>query len=86
MTQDKFVFLGGATQLRIDGLGTNDADSKLITTLRKSKVTSKIKQKQVVNTVIIDKSSKKYLVLGATTLNDGLTFGNFPFGTRVQDA
>ena len=86
LTQDKFVFLGGATQLRIDGLGTNDADSKLITTLRKSKVTSKIKQKQVVNTVIIDKSSKSASGVGATTLNDGLTFGNFPFGTRVQDS
>ena len=41
LTQDKFVFLGGATQLRIDGLGSNDYDSKLITTIRKSKVTSK---------------------------------------------
>ena len=23
--------------------------------------------------------------IGGTTLNDGLTHGNFPFGTRVQD-
>ena len=23
--------------------------------------------------------------IGSTTLNDGLTYGNYPYGTRVQD-
>ncbi len=35
--------------------------------------------------IVINKSKTGGSGAGATTLNDGLTYGNYPFGTRVQD-
>ena len=57
----------------------------LIATLEKIKPVAKVKVLNRVNSVVIDKSSNKASGTGSTTLNDGLTFGNYPFGTRVQD-
>ena len=85
LTQDKFTFSAGNTQLIINGLGTNDTGAQLTATLRKSKVTSKSKIKKVAESVIISRSKVEGSGTGAQTLNDGLTYGNFPFGTRVQD-
>ena len=36
--------------------------------------------------VVIDKSKNDGSGIGATTLNNGLEFGNYPFGTRVEDS
>jgi hypothetical protein len=85
LTQDKFEFTNGSKTLQINGLGTNDTNSKLITTIRKNNITSKTKLKSVSNSIVIDKSSVSASGIGSTTLNDGLTYGNYPFGTRVQD-
>jgi len=85
LTQDKVSLTSGSTQLQINGLGANDSGSKLITTIRKSNITSKTKVKSISNSLIIDKSSKSSSGIGSTTINDGLTYGNYPYGTRVQD-
>ena len=84
LTQDKFQFDSGSNQLTINGLGSNTT-GKLITTLRKSNVTAKSKRKQRISTLIVDKSKYDYSGIGSTTINDGLTYGNYPLGTRVQD-
>ncbi len=84
LTSDKFVFTQGSTQLQIKGLGSADPNSKLIATIRKSNATSKIKLKQN-NSIIINRSTDSASGIGTGTLNDGLSFGLFPFGTRVQD-
>ena len=46
---------------------------KLVTTIRKSKVTAKTKLKSVSENVIISKSRDVTSGIGSTTLNDGLS-------------
>ena len=86
LTQDKFNFSNGNTTLVIKGLGSNDTGATLVTTITKDKITSKIKQYNVNQSVIIDKSTNAGSGVGKTTTNDGLTSGSYPFGTRVQDS
>lgn len=85
LTSDKFSFIDGGKQLQIYNLGTNDIGATLTTTLRKTKPKAKVKRKNRVNSIIIDKSKYVGSGIGATTLNDGLTYGNYAYGTRVQD-
>ena len=85
LTSDKFYFTSGSTQLVINGLGANDTGTTLISTLRKDKVKSKTKTQQITYT-LVDKSKFTYSGTGQETLNDGLTYGNYPYGTRVQDS
>ncbi len=84
LTSDKFNFINGSTQLQIYNLGSNDT-ATLVATLRKIKPKSKIKLKNRVSSIIIDKSKYEGSGIGATTLDDGLVYGNYPYGTRVQD-
>jgi len=85
LTEDKFDFTNGSTELTINGLGSNDSAAKLVATVRKDVVTSKSKRKTAISSLIVDKSNYDYSGIGSTTRNDGLTFGSYPFGTRVQD-
>lgn len=85
LTSDKFNISSDGKQLTINGLGSNDTNSVLITTQRKINVTTKVKQKQRVNSIVIDKSSLPSSGIGTTTRNDKLIYGNYPYGTRVQD-
>jgi hypothetical protein len=85
LTSDRFLFINGSKQLQIYNLGSNDTGATLITTLRKINPTSKIKRKNRVNSIIVDKSKYNGSGIGGTTLNDGLEFGNYAYGTRVQD-
>ena len=86
LTEDRFQFTNGSTSLQINGLtGGNDTQTKLITTIRKSDVTSKTKIRNVSQDLIINKSSNAASGIGSTTLNDGLEYGNYPYGLRVQD-
>jgi len=85
LTSDKFEFTLGSQSLMIYGLGSNDVGCTLHTTLRKISPTNKIKIKKRINTLIVDKSSKPSSGIGSTTLNDGLIYGNYPYGTRIQD-
>ena len=85
LTSDKFAFIDGGKQLQIYNLGSNDTGARLTTTLRKINPKEKIKRKNRVNSILIDKSKYIGSGIGLTTLNDGLTYGNYAFGTRVQD-
>ncbi len=85
LTQDRFVFTNGFASVQITGLGANDVNTQLITTIKKSNVISKTKLNSVSNSLVIDKSSSSASGIGATTLDDGLVAGDYPFGTRVQD-
>jgi len=85
LTADKFIFSQGNTQLQLQGLSSADPDATLITSTRKSNITSKTKLKNSTNNIIINKSKNSASGVGTATLQDGLTYGNYPFGTRVQD-
>jgi hypothetical protein len=86
LSSDKFEFTEGGKNLKINGLtSVNDTGARLIATLRKSNIKSKIKKRSRVSSVIIDKSTLNTSGIGTATINDGLIFGNFPYGTRVQD-
>jgi len=85
LTSDKFVFTNGNTELQINNIGANDTGATLYATLNKNKVTEKIKRKNRINVLVVDKSKLDGAGTGTTTLNNGLDFGNFPFGTRVED-
>jgi len=85
LRSDKLSFSSNFNTLQIYGLGSNDIGATLYTTLRKISPTSKIKNKNRVNTLVINKSKNSASGIGSTTLNDGLTYGNYPYGTRVQD-
>ena len=88
LTDDKFQFGSGDTTLLIGNIGTDlsaNMEATLIATLDKVKPTAKIKRKQEINTLTINKSKLVGSGIGGTTLNDGLSYGNYPYGTRVQD-
>jgi len=85
LTSDKLFFEVGGN-VYFSGLSAADTDTVVITTQRKSSVTAKSKLNNVVQSVVINKSNNSASGIGTTTLNDGLTFGNYPFGTRVQDS
>jgi hypothetical protein len=84
LTSDRLNFNSDFTQLQINNLSQN-GDAVLVATLSKANPTSKVKLKNRVNSVIVDKSKYQGSGIGSTTLNDGLQYGNYPYGTRVQD-
>ena len=75
----------GSTRLQIQNLGANDTDAQLITTLKKVKPKAKQKIQNRVNSILVDKSKLEGSGITTATLNNGLTFGNYPYGTRVED-
>jgi len=85
LSDDMFTFTTGNTVLQIQGLGAAVSGCTLIATLTKSKPAAKVKRLNRVNATVVNYSKDAASGIGATTLNDGLTFGNFPIGTRVQD-
>jgi hypothetical protein len=86
LSSDKFIISPDGKNLQIVGLNVvNDTGARLIATLRKSNIKSKIKKRSRVSSVTIDKSTLNTSGIGTATINDGLIFGNFPYGTRVQD-
>jgi len=89
LTNDKLSFNAARTELTIKGL-SGSGPAVLVGTVLQSKVTAKIKRKNIVSKIIVDKSIDPTsgidaVGLAGTTLNDGLDFGDYPFGTRVQD-
>ena len=85
LTDDMFNFSSGNTVLQLEDLGTATTGCTLIATLQKSNPTAKIKRLNRVNATVVNYSKDSASGIGATSLNDGLTSGNFPIGTRVQD-
>jgi hypothetical protein len=85
LSGDKFDIPANGSTLLIRNLGTNDTGATLIATLKKVKPKAKEKIKNRVNSITISKSKLSGSGIGATTLNNGLTYGNYPFGVRVED-
>ena len=85
LTGDKFDIGADGKTLQIRNLGTDDTGATLIATLNKTSPKAKVKIKNRVNSIIVDKSKLAGSGIGSTTLNNGLTHGNYPFGTRVED-
>ena len=85
LSSDKFGFSADRRELQIRGLGSNNEGAQLIVTVEKTKPKAKKKVKNRVKSLIVDKSTNPSSGIGTTTANDGLTYGNFPFGTRLQD-
>ena len=79
-----FILTDG-TSLQIYNLGANDTGATLVTTIKRLKPKAKEKLKNKVNSIIVSKSSTEGSGIGTTTFNDGLTYGSYPYGTRVQD-
>ena len=85
LSADKLVFSNGGREITVFGLSTASGTGKLIATLRKIDIDSKIKRKNRVQSIIVDKSKYAYSGTGSTSNNDGLVYGTYPYGTRVQD-
>ena len=90
LTEDKveiYTDNNGRSALKFKGLNPNydSSGNQVIATLQKKNPTSKLKVRNAVNSIIVDKSSNPESGIGATTSNDGLTYGSYPYGTRVQD-
>jgi hypothetical protein len=87
LTADRLVFSNGMTQLDILNLSTatDSGNVSVITTLKKIKPVAKKKIKKRVNSIIVDKSKLEGSGIGSTSLNNGLTYGSYPYGTRVED-
>jgi hypothetical protein len=83
--ENNFTFSNGSKSIEVKGL-TENGKAKLIATLRKINVKSKIKNKNRANVLILSNSSLSSSGIGSTTTNDGLVYGNYPYGTRVQDS
>ena len=84
---DQFEFAAAGT-CQIRGLTTpsqSNNGATLVATLKKLKPKAKELINNRVKSIVINKSKTGGSGAGATTLNDGLTYGNYPFGTRVQD-
>ena len=87
LTEDQFDFGSGNT-CQIRGLTDPPAANKgatLIATIKKSKPKAKEKIRNRVKSLVVNFSKDAASGIGTTTLNDGLTYGAYPYGTRVQD-
>ena len=85
LSADKFEFSSDLREVQIRNLGTDNEEARLIVTVKKSNIKSKKKIKNRVRTLVVDKSINPASGIGSTTLNDGLSYGDYAFGTRVQD-
>jgi len=85
LSSDRFSFSDGSTVLQINNLGSDDTGATLYASLRKTKLKAKVKRKNRVNTLIVNKSKLEGSGIGSTTLNNGLTYGTYAYGTRVED-
>ena len=87
LTADQFDFGSGNT-CQIRGLTDPPAANKgatLIATIKKQKPKVKGKIRNRVKSLVVNYSKDSASGIGTTTLNDGLTYGSYPYGTRVQD-
>jgi len=85
LSRDKFTFTANNTQIQLNGLSVSSGSARLIATLKKSNVSNKVKNKTRVNSLIVNKSQYSRSGVGSTTFDDGLSYGNYGYGLRVQD-
>ena len=80
LRSDQLNIISGSKSLFIDGL-TKNGNCILTLSLEKVNVVSKIKRRNRVGSTIINKSKNR----SSSITSDGLIYGNYPYGTRVQD-
>jgi hypothetical protein len=89
LSSDKFDIAtynsSGGSIIKFNGLSTASGTGRLIATLTKIQVKQKVKNKTTVNSIVVNKSRLVGSGIGETTLNNGLVYGNYPYGTRVED-
>jgi hypothetical protein len=89
LSSDKFDIAtynsSGGAIIKFNGLSTASGTGRLIATLTKIQVKQKVKNKTTVNSIVVNKSRLVGSGIGETTLNNGLVYGNYPYGTRVED-
>ena len=83
LTEDKFSISGNT--LTISNLSNDSTGATLVATIRKSKPKEKIKKKNRISYIVVDKSVLEGSGTGQDTINNGLVYGNYPYGTRVED-
>ena len=84
MRRDKYSLSVSGKQLQFSGLTKASGVANVIATVKNVKPNSKNKKLNKVNTLTISNSKLKSSGIGATTLEDGLTYSQI-YGTRVQD-
>jgi len=84
LTGDKFIYGDRSKSITIYGMSTN-GPGRLIATLSKNRVTSRTKTANRANSIIVNKSTLVSSGIGSTTLDDGLEYGSYGYGLRVQD-
>jgi len=85
MRSDKFNISPNGKTLTFNGLTKSSGTNAIvIATVRNIRPTSKSKKFNSVSSLVVSNSSLTNSGIGATTLNDGLTYSNV-YGTRVQD-
>ena len=70
LTDDKFTFTNGNGTLQISNIGADlsaNQEATLIATLNKTKPTAKVKRKNAVNSLVVDKSNLSGSGIGRTT-------------------
>ena len=85
LTPDKLRFTNGGRELRIFGLSATAGSARLVATLNKINIKNKVKNRIRTNSIIVNKSKLVTSGVGTTSLNDGLSYGNYGYGLRVQD-
>ena len=85
LTEDRFNLSTNGKTITINNLGTNNVGADLITTIRKVNPVDKRKVRNRAQSLLVDKSKLQGSGIGTTTLQNGLTFDGFPYGTRVED-
>ena len=71
LSSDRFELSSDGKSLQIRNLGTDNSGATLIATLRKTNPKSKVKIKNKVKSIIVDKSRLQGSGIGTTTLNNG---------------
>jgi len=89
LERGNFAFSNGGRELTLSNLNVISGNARFITSLYKTNVKSRKKvnklESVVINKSALQESGINNVSIGATTLNDGLTYGNYAYGTRVQD-
>ena len=85
LTEDRFNLSTNGKTITINNLGSNNVGADLITTIRKVNPVDKRKVRNRSQSLLVDKSRLQGSGIGTTTLQNGLTYDSFPYGTRVED-
>ena len=86
LTENKMSFNATNTKINnIFNISGGAGSAKLVATLENQNQNQRLKNKINVSSLIVDKSKLEGSGIGTTTLNNGLDYGNYPFGTRVED-